>query len=191
MSLSEEDMAEIREEVAKRNEVNEEKRRGLYQKYIVRRTDGKPVGEGVFLQFNDPQARQAIKVWAETMHYKGFYELHDDVMAKLKEYEQGSVCSSVGIVLLHTVCVRAVVERLCMTKVLGHYEEQLHQAVTILVTRKVGGSKFEDAIYKSPSAAAQQIERIMADPNVKALILTKIIVPQTVWVDDRKEKDEQ
>jgi hypothetical protein len=74
-------------------------------------------------------------------------------------------------------------------KMLGHYELQLAQGITIFVMRKAGDSTYEDEIYKTPSAAAQQIERLMADPNVKAVILGKIIVPQKVWVEGKNDTD--
>jgi hypothetical protein len=41
----------------------------------------------VFLQFNDPLAREAIRLWAENMDGEGFYQLHDDVIARLDEYD--------------------------------------------------------------------------------------------------------
>lgn len=61
---------------------------GLRAKYIVDRVDGKPLkgGRCIVLELGDPNARPAIKTWADTVRGAGYTRLADDVDALLEPY---------------------------------------------------------------------------------------------------------
>lgn len=52
---------------------------GLKHKYHVERVDGKPLGQCIVLEFDDPNAWPALTVWAETVRANGYERLSDDV----------------------------------------------------------------------------------------------------------------
>ncbi|MFW5497733.1 MULTISPECIES: hypothetical protein [unclassified Maridesulfovibrio] len=63
-----------------------DKEKGLYDKYIVQRTDGKPIKGGcIVLEFDDPNAWAAINQYAFTVQAAGYEKLagniHDKLMA--------------------------------------------------------------------------------------------------------------
>lgn len=62
------------------------KEKGLYAKYRVERTDGKPVGEGIFLEFADSIAWGAIETWARNMNAHGYRKAAEDTLTKLRDY---------------------------------------------------------------------------------------------------------
>jgi len=55
------------------------KERGLYQKYNVERTDGKPCGDCIVLEFRDPNARLGIKAFSRRVRRQGYIPLADDL----------------------------------------------------------------------------------------------------------------
>lgn len=57
-----------------------DKEKGLYQKYIVERTDGKPIKGGcLVLEFGDKNAASAINEFAKTLRADGYEKLADDI----------------------------------------------------------------------------------------------------------------
>lgn len=67
------------------------KTRGLYRKYNVERTDGKPVKEAIVLEFDDPSARVGIRAWVEAVRQDGYGELAEDTIHLLREFEKSLV----------------------------------------------------------------------------------------------------
>lgn len=57
--------------------------RGLYDKYLVERLDGKPVGRCIVLEVRDPNAHPALITWTETMRAAGYNALADDMEAMM------------------------------------------------------------------------------------------------------------
>lgn len=53
--------------------------RGLYGKYDVHRRDGKPVGQCIVLEVDDPLTHEALLVWAASVRKAGYSELAKDV----------------------------------------------------------------------------------------------------------------
>lgn len=69
----------------------DDKKRGIYAKYIVDRVDGKDIPNGcVVLEFNDPIARPAILNWANRMLDAGYEQVYIDVIAKLSEISEAN-----------------------------------------------------------------------------------------------------
>lgn len=66
----------------------DKKEQGLIQKYVVARLDGKPVGEGIFLEFKDPSSWGPFRLWADIMAGKGYtklaVEIRDRVNAEIE-----------------------------------------------------------------------------------------------------------
>ena len=62
------------------------KEEGLKEKYLVTRTDGKPVGDCIVLEFKDPIARRGIEEWAIRMLVAGYTQVYYDVNEKLSKY---------------------------------------------------------------------------------------------------------
>lgn len=63
----------------------DDKEKGLYNKYNVTRTDGKPVGECIVLEMDDPYTWLAIRVFADRMKACGYNKLYKDLTAKLNK----------------------------------------------------------------------------------------------------------
>lgn len=61
---------------------------GLEHRYNVERIDGKPVGPGIFLEYDDPNSLPALAVWADTVEADGFAQLASDVRAKVQEADR-------------------------------------------------------------------------------------------------------
>jgi hypothetical protein len=61
---------------------------GLYDKYIVTRTDGKDMKDCIVMEFKDPIARIAIQAWACRMFDAGYKKLYYDVQEKLDKYNK-------------------------------------------------------------------------------------------------------
>lgn len=59
--------------------------RGLYGKYQVERTDGKPMGRCIVLELDDPNAWDALETWAGTVGRAGYRSLALDVQFFLRE----------------------------------------------------------------------------------------------------------
>lgn len=57
----------------------EDKDRGLYHKYRVERTDGKPVGFCLVLELEDQGTWQAMRQYAATVRQQGFVALASDI----------------------------------------------------------------------------------------------------------------
>lgn len=57
---------------------------GIIHKYNVERVDGKPVGEGIFLEFKDPKAWYPLMMWAEGMAKDGYLTLYREVKDKIQ-----------------------------------------------------------------------------------------------------------
>lgn len=65
--------------------IQDDKKTGLYRKYNVTRTDGKPiVGECFVLQVSDPNTHPALLTWAKTVRLAGYWELANDVEELLR-----------------------------------------------------------------------------------------------------------
>jgi len=64
----------------------DDKSRGLYQKYKVERTDGKPLEDCVVLELKDPLARAALWTWVSEVEKYGYKQLARDTEAKLIDY---------------------------------------------------------------------------------------------------------
>ena len=61
------------------------KDRGLYEKYHVERTDGKPIEYGcIVLEFDDPNTWAAIDTWATQVGSQGYEALCKDVRERLR-----------------------------------------------------------------------------------------------------------
>lgn len=58
---------------------NELKDRGLYQKYIITRTDGKPVDAAIVLELKDANTWSALREYARTVRRAGYVLLADDI----------------------------------------------------------------------------------------------------------------
>jgi hypothetical protein len=56
-----------------------DKNRGLYQKYIVERVDGKPVDYCIVLELKDQNTWPAMLKFAETTRAAGYEALADDI----------------------------------------------------------------------------------------------------------------
>jgi len=56
---------------------------GLYEKYEVRRRDGRPLKGGmcIVLELGDPNAWPALRTWANTVEADGYGDLAADVRA--------------------------------------------------------------------------------------------------------------
>ena len=61
------------------------KKKGLFDKYNVTRTDGRPIKACIVLEFTDKHARNSIVHWANHMFDNGYHELFKDVMKKITE----------------------------------------------------------------------------------------------------------
>lgn len=62
--------------------------RGLFQKYIVTRVDGKPMPAGcIVLEWKDPNARKGIRAFADACWDSGFKQLAVDLRDKLDGYD--------------------------------------------------------------------------------------------------------
>lgn len=53
--------------------------RGLYEKYSIARTDGKPVGPCIVLELDDPNSLPAIATFADTVEAAGYGLLAGDL----------------------------------------------------------------------------------------------------------------
>jgi len=63
-----------------------ENAKGLYQKYEVRRVDGKPMPRGcIVLEWDDPNAWMAIQSFASELWAVGYKELADELNARRLE----------------------------------------------------------------------------------------------------------
>ena len=62
--------------------------RGIYGKYHVKRTDGKPVSRCIVLELKDPLARVGILAWADAVEAAGYEALASDARAWVAEAEQ-------------------------------------------------------------------------------------------------------
>ena len=61
---------------------------GLHQKYVVERTDGKPIEHGcIVLEWDDPNARVGIRAFAEAVREDGYLSLADDLDRVLASWE--------------------------------------------------------------------------------------------------------
>jgi len=63
--------------------MSDDKKRGLYNKYKVERNDGKPVGDCIVLEFDDPIAREGIDAWKNAMLCAGYEQVYWDVKRAL------------------------------------------------------------------------------------------------------------
>lgn len=63
-----------------------DKDRGLHQKYIVGRTDGKSVGFCLVLELKDPNAWPAMLEYARTVREEGYVTLAED-LERTVDYE--------------------------------------------------------------------------------------------------------
>lgn len=63
----------------------DDKNRGLYEKYSVKRNDGQELGDCLVLEFKDPNARAAILAYANTVSDVGYEPLARDIKKRLRE----------------------------------------------------------------------------------------------------------
>ena len=65
-----------------------DKKRGLFEKYCVIRTDGKPIKEGcIVLQWGDENAHVGIKAYSEQVRKEGYTALADNLDRRLEWQE--------------------------------------------------------------------------------------------------------
>ena len=63
-----------------------DKEKGFYDKYIVQRTDGKPIKGGcIVLEFGDKRAWSAIQEFSDNCRNDGFEALADDIEQRLED----------------------------------------------------------------------------------------------------------
>ncbi len=63
-----------------------DKNKGLYQKYHVERTDGKPITEGcIVLEWDDQNALEGIKAFSKAVRKNGYIKLADELDEKLSK----------------------------------------------------------------------------------------------------------
>ncbi len=60
-----------------------EKHKGLYQKYKVEKLSGRPIGDCIVLEFDDPIAKDAIVTWAKSMRDAGYVQVWKDIVTKI------------------------------------------------------------------------------------------------------------
>jgi hypothetical protein len=65
----------------------DDRSRGIYQKYRVERTDGKPLGPCVVLELKDPYARTGILAWAAMVGAAGYDQLAADARRWVEDAE--------------------------------------------------------------------------------------------------------
>ena len=64
-----------------------DREKGLYGKYRVTRTDGKPLKGGcIVLEWGDPNARKGIAAFARAVRNDGYHALANDLEARLADY---------------------------------------------------------------------------------------------------------
>lgn len=63
----------------------DDKNRGLYEKYSVKRNDGQELGYCLVLEFKDPNAKTAILAYARTMEQEGYVALSRGIEKRLRE----------------------------------------------------------------------------------------------------------
>ena len=65
----------------------------LYDKYLVERTDGKPLkgGRCIVLEIGDPTAWPALRTWADSVEAEGHTVLAVDVRALVLAAEVGAL----------------------------------------------------------------------------------------------------
>lgn len=62
---------------------------GLYEKYRVERNDGKGITGGcIVLEFGDPNAWDALLIWANTVEADGYVQLAADVRKRVLTYQR-------------------------------------------------------------------------------------------------------
>lgn len=64
-----------------------DKSRGLFQKYVVERVDGRPVEWAFVLEATDPITPFALGAYASEARRRGYHTLADDLKAKAREIE--------------------------------------------------------------------------------------------------------
>lgn len=61
--------------------------KGPFKKYLVERTDGKPIKNGcIVLEWDDPNAREGIKAFAVAVRKDGYGSFADFLDQKLSTY---------------------------------------------------------------------------------------------------------
>ncbi len=70
--------------------MSEDKKRGLYNKYKIKKLNGKEVGPCIVMEFTNPFARKAIYLWAREMLDAGYTDVYIDTLSKLKEYQNSN-----------------------------------------------------------------------------------------------------
>ena len=83
--LSLQDQEELRE-FARRS--LEKRTKGLYEKYIVLRTDGKPVEWCFVLEPHDPLAQECLALYAKLARADGRIQLARDIEARMARPEE-------------------------------------------------------------------------------------------------------
>lgn len=68
----------------------ENKHLGLYDKYKVKKLNGKDPGPCIVMEFKDPLARRAIYAWAREMLEEGYTKVYIDTLRKLKEHQNSN-----------------------------------------------------------------------------------------------------
>ena len=71
--------------------MSDDRQRGLYNKYTVKRNDGKKLGACIVLEFKDPSARHAIRAFADAVRADGYNTLANDLLAQCTYHENQPV----------------------------------------------------------------------------------------------------
>lgn len=78
------------EKAAREEKKKEQKKEGLYNKYRVKKLNGKEVGPCIVMEFKDPLARRAIYLWAREMLEEGYTKVYIDTLRTLKEHQNSN-----------------------------------------------------------------------------------------------------
>lgn len=76
--------------------MTDDKNRGLYNKYIVDRVDGKEVGRCFVLELDDPLTWLALKQWAGDLWVAGYENLANDIYDAVEAQDWASHHASIS-----------------------------------------------------------------------------------------------
>ncbi|RCW64074.1 hypothetical protein DET61_116115 [Marinobacter nauticus] len=69
--------------------MSDNRSKGLHDKYLVERNDGKPLKDGaIVLEWGDSNARKGIEAFARAVREDGYGPLADDLEKRLATYDK-------------------------------------------------------------------------------------------------------
>lgn len=77
-----------RNTLQKRPSPEDKKSQGIFHIYNIERVDGRPMGDCIVLEFDDPNSAPALLTWADTVEEAGFSKLAENVREKLSGFEE-------------------------------------------------------------------------------------------------------